>query len=311
LDHGPIDTGSHHSSLVHDSAAAIVPVRDQEDEAMRMTNLFLATSAAIRCSTVALLLAGGISAASAQNLDDGSAKILKAMSDYIAAQKSISLTFDSSIEVVTDKLQKIQFDSTGHVLLSRPDKLRATRTGGYADVELVSDGKTVTLFGKNADTFAQTEAPRSLDELVNRLRDNLGVSIPGADLLSMHAFDELTADTVEGKHIGRGVVEGVECEHLAFRGSEADWQIWIATGPDPIPRKYVITSKDVAGSPQYTLVIRDWKANVQPAADAFVFKDPDAKKKVAMDALKNLDEVPAGMPAEVRNGPARTTGEGK
>ena len=50
-------------------------------------------------------------------------KILKAMSDYVAGQKTISMTFDADIEVITSELQKIQFTSSGKVLLSRPDKL--------------------------------------------------------------------------------------------------------------------------------------------------------------------------------------------
>ena len=63
-------------------------------------------------------------------------RILKAMSDFIAMQQNISITFDADIEVVTPDVQKIQFTNSGTVLMSRPDKLRATRTGGYADVEL-------------------------------------------------------------------------------------------------------------------------------------------------------------------------------
>jgi hypothetical protein len=70
-------------------------------------------------------------------------KILKEMSDYISSQKNLSVTFESDIEVVTNKLQKLQFTSSGQVQLSRPDKLRATRTGGYTDVEVVFDGKTI------------------------------------------------------------------------------------------------------------------------------------------------------------------------
>jgi len=58
----------------------------------------------------------------------------------------------------------------------------------------------------------------------------------------------------------------------------------------------VITSKTEAGAPQYTLVIRDWKTNVQPGADAFTFKVPEGAKKLDAAALANLDEVPPGLP---------------
>ena len=70
------------------------------------------------------------------------AKILKGMTDYLAARRSLSAKFDSDIEVITPELQKIQFTSSGQMKMNRPDKLRVRRTGGYADVELVFDGKT-------------------------------------------------------------------------------------------------------------------------------------------------------------------------
>ena len=66
----------------------------------------------------------------ARAADDEAFKILKGMSDYLASQKTMSLSYDSDIEVITPDIEKIQFASSGKVLLSRPDKLSATRTNG-------------------------------------------------------------------------------------------------------------------------------------------------------------------------------------
>jgi hypothetical protein len=219
-------------------------------------------------------------------------KILKKMSDYVAAQKTMSITFDSDIEVMTPNLQKIQFTSSGQVQLSRPDKLRATRTGGYRDVEIVFDGKTLTMNNKDANDYAQVESAGSVDQLIDLLREKHGVTAPGADLLFSNAYDVMTEDVIEGAHIGKGVIDGVECDHLAFRNLETDWQIWIEAGDRPIPRKYVITSKAVAGAPQYTLRIKEWRTDVP--ADAFAFKPAQGAKKVALTDLNDIDEVPQG-----------------
>ena len=216
--------------------------------------------------------------------EDDAAHILKAMSDYVASQKSISATFDSAIEVITPDLEKIQFNSSGQLQLMRPDKLRVRRTGGYADVELVYDGKTVTLSGNNANAYVQQDMPGSVDQMIDEVQARLGASMPGTDLLLSNSYDVLMADVIDAKHIGQGVVDGVECEHLAFRDAETDWQIWVETGPRPIPRKYVITSKAVAGAPQYTLLIKDWKTDVAASADAFVFKPSADAKKVAIES---------------------------
>jgi hypothetical protein len=230
---------------------------------------------------------------SAQAQDAG--KVLKAMTDYVTSQKVISVTYDSDIEVITDNLQKIQFASSGQMLLSRPDKIRASRIGGYTDVDLVFDGKTLTVLGKNLNAFAQTDSPGSIDQLVARLRNEFNVAVPGADLLLFKAYDDLMTDVVEAKHVGRGVMDGVECDHLAFRDTDVDWQLWVEVGDRPIPRKYIITSKAVTGGPQYTLRIKDWKTDPQVAADAFTFKAPADARKVEFAALSDIDEIPPGV----------------
>ena len=227
--------------------------------------------------------------------EDDAGKILKAMSDYVGKQKSISVAFDTDIEVITPEIQKIQFASSGTVLMNRPDKLHATRTGGYADVELVFDGKTVSVLGKNMNAYVQADAPGTVDQLVDLLRNKYSIDMPGADLFLSNSYDEMMDGVLDAKHIGQGVIEGVECEHLAFRTLDTDWQIWIETGDHPIPRKYVITSKSTAAAPQYTITIRDWKTDTQASADAFTFKPPANAKKGDFAALSDIDEVPPGI----------------
>jgi hypothetical protein len=244
-------------------------------------------------ATIALALTTNLFASPAWADDAG--KILKAMSDYVASQKVISATYDSDIEVITPDLQKIQFASSGRLSLSRPDKFRATRNGGYSDIELVFDGNTVTVFGKSIDAYAQLDKPGSFEQLFDYLRDQSSLELPGTDLLLSDVYHVLMSDVIDAKHIGQGIIDGVECEHLAFRNLDTDWQIWIEVGSRPIPRKFIITSKTEAGGPQYTLRIKDWKTDVQLGVDAFAFKPPTGAKKVDFKALREIDEVPPGV----------------
>ena len=252
----------------------------------------------ITAASMTILAVSAGQMARAQDAHDAP-KILKAMSDYTAAQKSISATFDSDIEIITPDLQKIQFASSGQIKLNRPDKLRIRRTGGYADVELVYDGKTLSLYGNNAKSYVQADAAGTVDTVIDTLQAHTGAAMPGTDLLLTHSYDELMTDVIDAEHIGQGVVDGVECEHLAFRGVDTDWQIWIETGARPVPRKYVITSKTLAGAPQYTLRIKDWKTDPIADADAFAFKPPAGATKVNLDAsaMVEFDELPPGKPA--------------
>jgi hypothetical protein len=70
----------------------------------------------------------------------------------------------------------------------------------------------------------------------------------------------------------------------------------VEIGARPIPRKYIITDKTVTGAPQYTLRIKDWRTDVQVAAEAFAFKQPADAKKIEFTALRDIDEVPPGQP---------------
>jgi hypothetical protein len=222
--------------------------------------------------------------------DEADAKrLLKAMSDYLVAQQAISFEYDATLEAITKEGQKLALASSGTLILNRPDKIRATRSSGFADVEMSFDGKTLTLLGKNLNIYAQQDVPGTVDNLVDELRKH-NRPLPAADLLLMDPYEVLMQDVVDVKDLGSGVIGGVECDYLAFRAKEVDWQIWIAQGERPYPCRYVITSKLMQGEPQYSIQIRDWKAGAEVAATDFSFKNPTDAKKV--DLKKVADELP-------------------
>jgi hypothetical protein len=115
--------------------------------------------------------------------------------------------------------------------------------------------------------------------------------------------DALMPDVVGVKDLGSGVVGGVECDSLAFRSTEVDWQIWIAHGDKPYPCRYVITSKDVAGSPQYTVQTSNWKTGDAVAVTDFTFKNTTNATQVDLEALTGAGEIPEHF------SPSAATGE--
>jgi hypothetical protein len=243
---------------------------------------------------VLAVAAAGMASISVARADDAQAKgLLKAMSDYLGAQKTISFEYDTNLEFVTKQQQKIGLTSSGTLALERPDKLRATRTGGFANVEMVFDGKTLSLLGKNANLYAQIEAPGTIDHLVDELRDKYHRPVPAADLLMSDPYKELMPQVTDVKDLGSGVIRGIECDHLAFRTKEVDWQIWIAQGARPYPCRYVITSKKVKGSPQYTLDVRAWKAAGEVAPDTFKLEIPPGAQKLTPGQIPDFDDIPS------------------
>ena len=200
--------------------------RASEYNREKTMDLFLWRSRGRRLFTgglTAVTLAAGLAviaqpAASAQGGDDAMA-ILKAMSDYIDAQQSIALLFNSDIEVITPELQKLQFASSaspaGSSEQAARDPARWLRRR-----RCLLRRKTGHDLRQQRERIRECRCPGTIDQLIEKLRGEYGVDAPGADLLLSHGFDGMTADVIDAKHIGRGVIDGVECEHLAFRDAE-------------------------------------------------------------------------------------------
>jgi hypothetical protein len=256
-------------------------------------------SAGLRAGLAACALTLCLAGLSPASADEADAKaLLKAMADYLSTQQRFSFSYDTSFEVVTAEQQKLQVAASGTMVVERPDKLRATRHGGFANVEMVFDGQTFTIFGKDANLYVQTDAPGSIDQLIDTIRERLHKAVPGGDLLMANPYDELMAGVTDVKDLGSGVIRGQECDYLAFRTAEVDWQIWIHQGAEPYPCRYVITSVQVDQAPQYTLELSDWKAGSAVAATDFGFEPPAGARLVTAEEAKmeaGLDDMPSNF----------------
>ncbi len=230
---------------------------------------------------VALMVAMATTAATADETD--AKQILRAMSDYLTAEQSLAFDYDATLEVVTTEDQKLGLASSGTVQMTRPDKIRATRTGGFADIEMVFDGETFSIAGKNLGLYAQMPVSGSVDELVNTLREDYGRALPAADLLSTMPYELMMSEVTDIKDLGAGVIGGKVCDHLAFRTPDVDWQIWIAQGQEPHPCRYVITTHSLPQGPQYRIDIRDWHSAKVPADSTYTFKAPEGASEITFE----------------------------
>jgi hypothetical protein len=160
---------------------------------------------------------------------------------------------------------------------------------------MVFDGKVLTLLGKNANLYGQVNAPGTIQQLVDELREKHHRSLPAADLLLPNAYEQLMPMVTDVKDLGSGVIGGVECDHVALRTADVDLQIWIAQGGEPYPCRYAITSKTVEGLPQYTIDVRNWTAGAAVASGDFTFTNASNAKKVDLAELVDSDELPDSL----------------
>nr|WP_281720705.1 DUF2092 domain-containing protein [Nitrosomonas nitrosa] len=229
-------------------------------------------------------------------LDADAERILKSMSAYLGGLKSFSFEFDIDDEYVLRTGEKVQISAWGTTIIARPGQGHVVRRGGFADLDMVYDGKVFTVYGRRTNTYAQKEIAGTLDVLIDALRDDTGLHLAAGDLLQSDVAAGLTSEAESGKYWGTTLINGVECHYLSFRARHVDWQIWIATGDKPLPLKYVITSKWMTGAPQYAIRINKWDTNPKIDASQFTFTPPAAAKK--LDDLLAVPATEAGVEIE-------------
>lgn len=240
------------------------------------------TARLARCIAIAIV---GVCSATAQaqpeGLDPEAQRLLKASTDFLARQKQFSLETRNSLEVVLTSGQKIQFNHTARQSVQRPNKLRAERTGDLVEQLFVYDGRTLALRNLKSDAYAQVPAPDTLEGMLDFARSSLDIVAPAGDLLYANAYDILMDGVTQSFVVGKSVIEGVRCDQLAFRAPHVDLQVWVQEGAQPLPRKFVITTRDLPNAPQFSVTVTKWNLQPKFGAQTFRFVPPgDGRNKV-------------------------------
>lgn len=214
------------------------------------------------------------------NVDPKADALLRKMSDTLGNTPTLKFDAHHVLEVVTNDGEKLQFLASSKVAVQRPNKFRSDRTGAVADLTVRYDGNHLTIYGKKKNLYAQTEALATIEETLDMARDTLGIEAPAADLIYKGAYAGLMEDVISGRYIGLEPVGDKMCHHLAYRGNQTDWQIWIEDGDQAVPCRYVITSKLLPGYPEYAVSMSNWKLDTTIDPDFFAFTPPKDAVKI-------------------------------
>jgi len=218
-------------------------------------------------------------------LEDAAVERLREATAFLSGLERFALHTESSIEAVLLSGQKIQFDDASVLTVRRPDKLYAARQGDLVDQQFFYDGKSLTLADGAAGFHATVDAPATIEGMLDFARDSLDIVAPAGDFIHADAFDILMEGVYSGFVVGPAEVQGTLCDHLAFSAPGTDWQVWIQQGDRPLPRKVVITSRDVVNAPQFTVVIRDWDLAPDVSDERFRFGSADSSQEIGFIAV--------------------------
>jgi hypothetical protein len=240
-------------------------------------------------ATVALVLAFAIAPARAAEIDPDADRILRQMSEYLAGLASFSVATDASTEIILRNGQKVQLNASGSGVFDRQRGFRFRRQGAVADLELTYDGANLTLYAGALNGYHTIRIEGGNDAALDEVRAAFGIEAAGGvDLLYANPYEGLLYEVESGEYFGETWIGGVRAHHLAYRAAGIDWQLWVRAEGEPLPLKYVITSKWMTGAPQFTVQVREWNTAATVSEADVTFTAPEgarALEAIEFDAL--------------------------
>ena len=253
------------------------------------------------CTVPGLAAQEPVAAASSSQTD--AAALLRQMGNFLAQAKQLSVSIRSGYDVLQESGQKVEFGEFRKITLVRPDRIRVDVERSDGEKALVLfDGQEITVFSPKEKVFARTAKPGDVDGAIFHLLNDLQLRLPLAMMLVTQLPSQLEGRVLSVEQVEQSTIMGVPCTHLAARTDQVDFQVWIPSQGDPLPRRVVITYKNDPGQPQFWADLSEWNLSPNPAEGFFAFTPPEgavmipflAQLEVAKPDVKKMKKVKKG-----------------
>ena len=195
-------------------------------------------------------------------------EIVERMSAKLGGAQTFSVTTSEVRDEVTSGGAVAQVTLSRDTTVRRPDRLYSTVSGDRRN-EVWYDGVGVTVAMHNEKIFGQIRAPETLDKTLDAMHERFGVSAPFADYVYSSPAKALLADTTTGGWVGRETVDGEQTDHLSFRDKGVNWEVWISSNGDPLPRKAVAEFTENRRLRKISMTFKNWNLAPQIPGDRF------------------------------------------
>jgi len=228
------------------------------------------------------------------NIDPQAAEILQNMSYFLGSKDQYTFKAEIMFDQLVNSNRKIQYSAEEKVYIKKNGNLTIEYISDLGGYKLWFEAGKTTILELPTNLFSTATLPATIDQALKKLKEEYNFTPALSDLLFINTFRALTANVQSGSYFGSSKVFGVRCDHLAFVQQNIDWQIWVESGKRPIPRKLVITYKDLPGAPQFIAILRDWVIDRPITNFAFKADIPKLSQKAEMAEILNKPTINLG-----------------
>jgi hypothetical protein len=182
------------------------------------------------------------------------------------------------------------------VTVRRPDRLLVDRNGDDGPGKLVYNGKTLVIYMGRDNKYASIPVPDTIEGMMKVAMGRLGVDFPLADFLTDAPGKAFLSGVTSGEVVNTMTIDGVPCLHLFFSQPPGiDLELWLEQGAQSVPRRLIVTYRQLPGQPDFVAEFANWNFAIHPADADFAFQPPPGAVKVALKApAKPTAAKPAG-----------------
>jgi hypothetical protein len=222
-----------------------------------------------------------------QRIDSTAVFLLHRTGETLQDIKSCGFTAVTTYDIPNESLGLVKHAITDKVAIKFPDKMKVTSTGDKGNRGLWYNGKKLNYYSFDNNTYGFTAAPGSVIETIDEVSKKFGIEFPGADFFYPTFLEDLLSEKGSLIFLGKTIVDGRECFHIAGSDKTKSFQFWIGNDDLFLPVKMVIIYTSDKDKPQYEALYKDWTINTDYPDSMFEFTTPPKATKVKLAPREN------------------------
>jgi hypothetical protein len=170
------------------------------------------------------------------------------------------------------------------VVVHRPNRMLVDVSGDDGSSKLVFDGKTAVIYSAAQKKYASIPVPEgTIQAMMKEAMGRLGVDFPLADFLTEAPDKAFLAGISAGRVVDTVTIDGSPYLHLFFSQPPGiELELWLAKDNQSLPRRLIVTYRDLPGQPNFIAEFSDWNLDIHPSDAEFTFQPPPDAEQIQL-----------------------------
>jgi hypothetical protein len=180
--------------------------------------------------------------------------------------------------------QPLHIFHTLKVVVHRPNRMLVDVSGDDGSSKLVFDGKTAVIYSAAQKKYASIPVPEgTIQAMMKEAMGRLGVDFPLADFLTEAPDKAFLAGISSGRVVDTVTIDGSPYLHLFFSQPPGiELELWLAKDNQSLPRRLIVTYRDLPGQPNFIAEFSDWNLDIHPSDAEFTFQPPADAEQIQL-----------------------------